>query len=179
MMADAELMSSLLTLSALLRKHFDRKVIILIDEYDVPLDKAVQAGYYEDMVQLLRNFLGQALKTNENLYFAVLTGCLRVAKESIFTGLNNINVFTITDVRFDEHFGFVDAEVREMLEYYQRSEYYDLVKEWYDGYRFGNVDVYCPWDVVSYVSELLYNPSAKPKNESIGLLRFVCASLCP
>ena len=162
-MSDAELMKGLLTLSALLRKHYDHKVIMLIDEYDVPLDKAMQGGYYEDMVSLVRNLFGQALKGNDNIQFAVLTGCLRVAKESIFTGLNNLNVFTITDVQFDEHFGFTDGEVREMLAYYQRSEHYGVMKEWYDGYRFGNVDVYCPWDVICYCNKLRANPKEQPE----------------
>lgn len=162
-MSDAELMNGLLTLSALLRKHYDHKVIMLIDEYDVPLDKAMQGGYYEDMVSLVRNLFGQALKGNDNIQFAVLTGCLRVAKESIFTGLNNLNVFTITDVQFDEHFGFTDGEVREMLAYYQRSEHYGVMKEWYDGYRFGNVDVYCPWDVICYCNKLRANPKEQPE----------------
>ena len=162
-MSDAELMNSLLILSALLKKHYDHKVIILIDEYDVPLDKAMQADYYEEMVNLIRNLFGQALKGNDNIQFAVLTGCLRVAKESIFTGLNNLNVFTITDVQFDEYFGFMDAEVKEMLEYYQCSERYNAVKEWYDGYRFGNVDVYCPWDVICYCNKLRVNPKEQPE----------------
>ncbi|MBO5070456.1 MAG: AAA family ATPase [Roseburia sp.] len=162
-MTDAELMNSLRTLSALLEKHYDHKVIILVDEYDVPLDKAMHAGYYEDMIDLIRNFLSEALKTNDSLYFAVLTGCLRVSKESIFTGLNNLNVLSIMDVEFDEHFGFMDSEVKEMLEYYQFSEAYDAVKEWYDGYRFGNVDVYCPWDVICYCNKLRADREAVPE----------------
>lgn len=126
----------------------------MVDEYDVPLDKAMHAGYYGEMIELIRNFLSEALKTNDSLYFAVLTGCLRVSKESIFTGLNNPKVLSIMDVDFDEHFGFTDSEVMEMLEYYQCPEAYEAVKEWYDGYRFGNVDVYCPWDVICYCNKL-------------------------
>lgn len=160
-MTDADLMNSLLTLSVLLEKHFAHKVIVLIDEYDVPLDKAMQADYYEDMVNLLRNFLGEALKSNDSIYFAVLTGCLRVAKESIFTGLNNFNVLSITTAQFDEYFGFTDSEVRELLEYYDLYGTYDTVKKWYDGYRFGNVDVYCPWDVICYCNQLRTDPEAQ------------------
>lgn len=162
-MTDADLMNSLLTLSVLLEKHFAHKVIVLIDEYDVPLDKAMQADYYEDMVNLLRNFLGEALKSNDSIYFAVLTGCLRVAKESIFTGLNNFNVLSITTAQFDEYFGFTDREVRELLEYYDLYGTYDTVKKWYDGYRFGNVDVYCPWDVICYCNQLRTDPEAQPE----------------
>ena len=157
------LKGSLLTLSQLLQKHNGQKVILLIDEYDVPLDKAEQYGYYEEMVLLLRSFLGQALKTNESLYFAVLTGCLRIAKESIFTGLNNFNVFSIMDVWFDEYFGFSDEEVKKMLEYYGLEEKYSQIREWYDGYRFGNTDVYCPWDVINYVNLLRKEPEALPR----------------
>lgn len=141
----------------MLNKHYQRKVIILIDEYDVPLAKANDKGYYDQMVTLIRNMFEQALKTNEALYFAVLTGCLRVAKESIFTGLNNPKNLSITTVRFDEYFGFTDDEVKEMLKYYDLEEKYHAMKEWYDGYHFGNVDVYCPWDVISYCDELTYN----------------------
>lgn len=162
-MTDADLMNSLLTLSVLLEKHFAHKVIVLIDEYDVPLDKAMQADYYEDMVNLLRNFLGEALKSNDSIYFAVLTGCLRVAKESIFTGLNNFNVLSITTAQFDEYFGFTDSEVRGLLEYYGLFGTYDTVKKWYDGYRFGNVDVYCPWDVICYCNQLRTDPEAQPE----------------
>ena len=162
-MTDADLMNSLLTLSVLLEKHFAHKVIVLIDEYDVPLDKAMQADYYEDMVNLLRNFLGEALKSNDSIYFAVLTGCLRVAKESIFTGLNNFNVLSITTAQFDEYFGFTDSEVRELLEYYDLYGTYDTVKKWYDGFRFGNVDVYCPWDVICYCNQLRTDPEAQPE----------------
>ena len=161
---DVYLVSSLQVLSQLLAKHYGQNVIILIDEYDVPLDKAYQAGYYEEMVALLRNLFGQALKTNDCLQFAVLTGCLRISKESIFTGLNNLRVLTITDVQFDEYFGFTDEEVRGMLAYYELSEHYETIKQWYDGYRFGNVDVYCPWDVINYVDALRAEPNAWPKN---------------
>lgn len=163
-MPDADLMNSLLVLSDLLRKHYEHKVIILVDEYDVPLDKAQQYGYYEEMVSLVRNIFNQALKSNDSLFFAVLTGCLRISKESIFTGLNNPKVLSITDVQFDEYFGFTDEEVRDMLNYYDLRESYDTVKAWYDGYRFGNVDVYCPWDVISYVDALCVNSGAKPKD---------------
>ena len=158
------LTSSLKTLALLLHKHYDKQVILLIDEYDVPLDKAFQYGYYDEMVSLLRNMFGNALKTNPNLYFAVLTGCLRISKESIFTGLNNLKVLTLTDVRFDEYFGFTDTEVKGMLEYYGLSEHYGEVKEWYDGYRFGNVEVYCPWDVINYCDLLKADPNAFPQD---------------
>lgn len=158
------LASSLKTLSSLLHKHYGRQVILLIDEYDVPLDKAFQYGYYDDMVSLIRNMFGNALKTNPDLYFAVLTGCLRISKESIFTGLNNLKVLTLTDVRFDEYFGFTDSEVKDMLEYYGLSEHYGEVKKWYDGYRFGNVEVYCPWDVINYCDLLRADPKALPQD---------------
>ena len=163
-MDDETLCFSLRELSELLQKHYGQKVIILIDEYDVPLAKASNRGYYDAMVALIRNLFEQALKTNDNLYFAVLTGCLRVAKESIFTGLNNPKVLSITSVRFDEYFGFTDGEVREMLQYYDLMSAYDSIKSWYDGYRFGNVDVYCPWDVISYCDELTDDPTAEPKD---------------
>lgn len=163
-MSDEVLTNGLLTLSSLLEKHYDSKVIMLIDEYDVPLAKASENGYYDQMVLLIRNIFGQALKTNESIFFAVLTGCLRVAKESIFTGMNNLKVLSIADVRFDEYFGFTDSEVKDMLEYYELTEVYDAVKEWYDGYRFGNVDVYCPWDVINYVDELRADKTAFPQN---------------
>ncbi len=161
--SDAAIKSSLLTLSRLLKKHFGQQVIILIDEYDVPLSKAQQSGYYDEMTDLIRGLLSQVLKTNDNVYFAVLTGCLRIAKESIFTGLNNFSVFSITDVRYDEHFGFLDQDVRSMLDYYGLTDKYDLMKEWYDGYRFGNADVYCPWDVINYVNLLRFEPEALPR----------------
>lgn len=146
-MSDSVLMGSLKMLSGLLEKHYGQKVILLVDEYDVPLAKAHEHGYYNEMVLLLRNVLQQALKTNDSLYFAVLTGCLRVAKESIFTGLNNLKILSITTVRFDEYFGFTDEEVKQMLEYYGLEKKYETVRDWYDGYRFGNISVYCPWDV--------------------------------
>ena len=156
--------SALKTLSQVLEKHYGQKVILLIDEYDVPLDKAFQAGYYDEMVNLIRNLLGNALKTNDSLYFAVLTGCLRISKESIFTGLNNLKVHTISDVRYDEFFGFTSADVDEMLKFYGLSSYKEVIRDWYDGYRFGDTDVYCPWDVLNYCDELLAAPSAPPKN---------------
>ena len=163
-LAEDTLVYSLRELTELLEKHYGQKVIVLIDEYDVPLAKANEHGYYDEMTLLIRNLFENALKTNDSLKFAVLTGCLRVAKESIFTGLNNFKVFPITKVMFDECFGFTDAEVKDMLHYYQQDELYNTVKEWYDGYRFGNVDVYCPWDVINYCDEHLDDPSAKPRN---------------
>ncbi len=156
--------ASLKTLSQLLARHFGQKVILLIDEYDVPLDKAFQAGYYDEMVSLIRNMLGNVLKTNDSLYFAVLTGCLRISKESIFTGLNNLKIHTISDVRYDEFFGFISTDVDEILNFYGLSSYKGVLRDWYDGYRFGNVDVYCPWDVINYCDELLADPIAPPKN---------------
>ncbi len=162
-MDEAMLTSSLEILSSLLCRHYGQKVILLIDEYDVPLDKAFQHSYYNEMVSLIRGLFGQALKTNEFLQFAVLTGCLRVSKESIFTGLNNFKVLSITDTRFDEYFGFTEAEVRELLEGYEMEEKAGIVKEWYDGYRFGNADIYCPWDVISYVDRLSADPYAEPE----------------
>lgn len=162
-MSNEVLEDSLRMLCRLLQKHYDQKVILLIDEYDVPLDKAQHYGYYDEMSSLLRGMLGQALKTNDSLQFAVLTGCLRVAKESIFTGLNNLRVLTITSRQFDEHFGFLDREVKELLEFYGLSDRFDLVKEWYDGYRFGSEDVYCPWDVINYADSLRSDPDAKPR----------------
>ncbi len=158
------LMNSLQILSGLLYKHFEQKVIVLIDEYDVPLAKAFARGYYDRMVLLLRNMFEQVLKSNESLYFAVLSGCLRIAKESIFTGLNNLSVLTIADVEFDEYFGFKDKEVTELLGYYGLSAHYDILKEWYDGYHFGNVDVYCPWDVVCHCNKLRADETAAPGN---------------
>ena len=163
-MSDATLADSLNTLSLLLAKHYGQKVILLIDEYDVPLDKAFQAGYYDEMVSLIRNLLGNALKTNDSLYFAVLTGCLRISKESIFTGLNNLKVHTISDLRYDEFFGFTNSDVDELLKFYGLSSYKDVIRDWYDGYRFGDTEVYCPWDVINYCDELLANPSAPPQN---------------
>ena len=159
-MSDAALTGSLKTLSFLLEKHYGKKVIILIDEYDVPLAKASENGYYEQMVMVIRNMFEQAVKTNGSLQFAVMTGCLRVAKESIFTGLNNLKIFPITDARFAEKFGFTDEEVRALLEYYGLLDRYDTVKEWYDGYCFGDQRVYCPWDVICYCSKLRADPDA-------------------
>ncbi len=163
-MSDTSLEHGLLTLSSLLAQYYKTKTIILIDEYDVPLDKAFQSGYYDEMVQLIRNLLGNALKTNDSLQFAVLTGCLRISKESIFTGLNNLRVNTITDVVYDEYFGFTDTEVRALLDYYNLSVHYDKVKAWYDGYRFGNAAVYCPWDVINYCYDARTNANCDPKN---------------
>lgn len=157
-------MGSLLTLSRLLTKHHGTKTIILIDEYDVPLAKAFEHGYYEQMVSLIRGFLGNALKTNDNLQFAVLTGCMRISKESIFTGLNNFKIYSITDKRFHTAFGFTDTEVRELLHYYEQDEHYETVKEWYDGYHFGGIDVYCPWDVINFCSDHLEDAKLSPKN---------------
>ena len=163
-MTNDSLVYSIRELTELLEKHYGRKVIVLIDEYDVPLAKANENGYYDEMVLLIRNLFENALKTNNSLKFAVLTGCLRIAKESIFTGLNNFKVYSITDKSFDETFGFTDAEVRELLRYYGQEKYYETVKEWYDGYRFGNVDVYCPWDVINFCSDHLADPGLEPKN---------------
>lgn len=161
---DNTIVFSLREMTELLRKHYEKKVIVLIDEYDVPLAKANEQGYYDEMVLLLRNLFENVLKTNDNLYFAVLTGCLRVAKESIFTGLNNFNTFSITDVDFDEYFGFTDEEVKKLLAYYGQENHLDIVKEWYDGYRFGNVDIYCPWDVLCYCKAHRKNEKLAPQN---------------
>lgn len=161
-MPDETMTRSLRILCELLHKHYGQKPILLIDEYDVPLDKAQHYGYYDEMVSLIRNMFAQVLKSNESLQFAVLTGCLRIAKESIFTGLNNFRVFSITNLRFDEHFGFSDAEVKAMLDYYGVGDKFDTVKAWYDGYRFGDSDVYCPWDVINYCADLLSDPNAYP-----------------
>ena len=158
------LAGSLRILTNLLEKHYGQQVIMLIDEYDVPLDKAQQYGYYDEMADMVRNLLGQVLKSNDSLKLAVLTGCLRVAKESIFTGLNNLQVFSISNLRFDEHFGFSDTEVKTVLDYYGLGDKLAAVKEWYDGYRFGNTDVYCPWDVINYCSELRFDSEALPKS---------------
>ena len=163
-MSDVLLKSSLYTLSQLLKKHYQQDVIILIDEYDVPLDKAYQSGYYDDMVDLIRSLFGNALKTNDSLYFAVLTGCLRISRESIFTGLNNFKVYTVKDVRYKEYFGFTDVEVRQMLEYYGFLAHYDAVKEWYNGYLFGNTSIYCPWNVVNYCGDLRDASVTSPQN---------------
>ena len=156
--------NSLKTLSRLLYKHYGQKVVILIDEYDVPLDKAYQNGYYHEMVSLIRGLFGQALKTNDYLQFAILTGCLRISKESIFTGLNNFKVLSIMDTRFDEQFGFTDSEVDELLAAYNLDSHFTEIKEWYDGYHFGNADVYCPWDVINYMDLLRFEPTAKPQD---------------
>ena len=163
-MSEDILTNSLQTLSGLLAAHYGQQVILLIDEYDVPLDKAFQNGYYEEMVTLIRNMFGSALKTNASLYFAVLTGCLRIAKESIFTGLNNFYVISITDVEFNEYFGFTDKEVQDILSDYELQDHYNAVKEWYDGYRFGNSEIYCPWDVLTYCKKLRADPNAIPEN---------------
>ena len=159
---DDNIEDSIRMLSKLLYKHYGQKVVILIDEYDVPLDKAFQNGYYKEMVSLIRGLFGQALKTNEFLQFAVLTGCLRVSKESIFTGLNNFEINSIVDIDHDEQFGFTDDEVMKLLSDYDRSERYPDVKEWYDGYHFGNADIYCPWDVINFAKKLVSDPSARP-----------------
>ena len=163
-MSDELLENSLLMLSRFLHKHYGQKSIILIDEYDVPLDKAYQSGFYDSMVDFIRTILSQALKTNVSLHFAVLTGCLRISKESIFTGFNNFNVYSVKDVQYNEYFGFSDMEVRKMLEYYGFMEKYDVIREWYDGYRFGELNIFCPWDVVSYCHALKINSSAVPQN---------------
>ena len=163
-MDEPTLFKSLLTLSQLLEKHHEQKTIILIDEYDVPLAKAYEYGYYDQMVLLIRKLLSYSLKSNPSLQFAVLTGCMRISKESIFTGLNNLRVLSISDVRFGEYFGFTDAEVKEMLACYGFSDKYGTIREWYDGYRFGNINVYCPWDVINYCDLLLSDPDADPEN---------------
>ena len=172
-MSDAVLVESLKTLSQLLSKHYRKKVILLIDEYDVPLDKAFQGGYYEEMVSFIRNLFGNALKTNPNMYFAVITGCLRITKESIFTGLNNLKVNTITNPRFNEYFGFTDEEVDDLLSFYRLEAHKEEIKDWYDGYHFGKKQIpirdaqmglYCPWDVISYCDDLLADPAMPPKN---------------
>ena len=163
-MDEVTLTGSLKTLSLLLEKHHGKQTVLLIDEYDVPLSKASEHGYYKEMAMLIRKLFEQVLKTNESLKLAVLTGCMRISKESIFTGLNNFEVLSVADVRFDEYFGFTDKEVRKLLEYYHLSDKYQQVKEWYDGYQFGNVEVYCPWDVMNYCVTLLADPNAEPQN---------------
>ena len=163
-MDEATLFLSLKTLSELLEKHYDSKVILLIDEYDVPLAKAFENGYYEQMVFLVRNLLEQALKTNNSLKFAVMTGCMRISKESIFTGLNNLKVLSITDERYDEYFGFINTEVKEMLEYYEIEDHYEEIKSWYDGYCFGSTEVYCPWDVLNYCDKVKDHADSFPEN---------------
>ena len=163
-MEEVDLYDGLYTLSGILEKAYGQKVIILIDEYDVPLAKASEYGYYDQMVLLIRNLFHQALKSNNSLRFAVLTGCMRISKESIFTGLNNLRVLGVTDPRFDEYFGFTDNEVRQILTYYGAEDRYEVTREWYDGYRFGTVNVYCPWDVVNYCDLLRDNPNAEPES---------------
>ena len=163
-MSEATLGSSLRQLSGMLEKHYGTKVILLIDEYDVPLAKAHANGYYDQMISLIRSLLGEALKTNNSLKLAVLTGCLRISKESIFTGLNNLKVLTIADERFDEYFGFTDKEVRELLEYYDVTDHYEEIKRWYDGYQFGNAEVYCPWDVLNHCDRIRNEPHVQPEN---------------
>ena len=159
-----DITDSIRLLSELLCKHYGKKTIILIDEYDVPLDKAFQKGYYDEMVELMRGLLGQVLKTNDFLQFAVLTGCLRITKESIFTGLNNFKVMSILDARFDEQFGFTDNEVKKILDDYDLASHFEETKEWYDGYHFGKADIYCPWDVINYVDQLKYDKTAEPQD---------------
>lgn len=163
-MPDEVLNNSLLLLSQLLYKHYGRKAVILIDEYDVPLDRAFQSGYYDAMVGQIRELFHQGLKSNDSMQLAVMTGCLRISKESIFTGLNNLRVLSITNASFGEHFGFTDQEVRGLLAYYGLEDFFDTTKAWYDGYRFGNNEVYCPWDVINYCADLRGNPSAQPQN---------------
>lgn len=163
-MSKAVFCSGLKTLSELLEKHYGTKVVLLIDEYDVPLAKAFENGYYNQMIFLIRSLLEQALKTNNSLKFAVMTGCMRISKESIFTGLNNLKVLSITDERYDEYFGFTDTEVREMLKYYEIEDHYEEVKNWYDGYQFGSVEVYCPWDVLNYCDKLKDHGDSFPEN---------------
>lgn len=162
--SNGQLMDSLRVLSSIMSDYYRRKVIILIDEYDVPLDKAFENEYYDSMVMLVKNVFGQALKTNESLYFAVVTGCLRIAKESVFTGLNNFKVFSVADILYDEYFGFTDGEVRELLEYYGLEKHHDKIRKWYDGYRFGNAKVYCPWDVICCCQDLLEEPDREPED---------------
>ncbi|MCL1917320.1 MAG: ATP-binding protein [Peptococcaceae bacterium] len=159
-----QLKDSLKTLSRILESHFGQKVVLLIDEYDVPLDKAFHRGYYDKMISFMRIFLGEALKTNSSLKFAVITGCLRISRESIFTGLNNLKVYTITDPRHDEHFGFTDEEIKRILEDYNLSSAYEELRQWYNGYRFGKKDVYCPWDIMNHVDRLLADPQAEPES---------------
>lgn len=163
-MSNDTLTDSLLLLSELLHKHYGEKVILLLDEYDVPLDKACQYGYYDEMILLIQSLFSQTLKSNDHLYFAVLTGCLRIAKESIFTGLNNLKSLSVTDVQFNEYFGFSDKEVRDMLNFYGVEHQYKQMKTWYDGYHFGNTDVYCPWNVINYIDLLRTSPDAVPKS---------------
>ena len=176
-MSDATMEKALLILTVLLEKHYGKKAVLLIDEYDVPLDKAFQYGYYDEMALLIRNLFENVLKTNDSLKFAVLTGCLRVAKESIFTGLNNFKIFPITKVAFDEYFGFTDDEVRDMLHYYELDSDYETVKNWYDGYRFGKADVYCPWDVMNYLLELQHSIPKKYRDNGVYLMHDTTAAM--
>ena len=170
-MSEAAFCGGLKILSELLEKHYGTKVVLLIDEYDVPLAKAFENGYYDQMIFLIRSLLEQALKTNDSLKFAVMTGCMRISKESIFTGLNNLKVLSITDERYDEYFGFTDTEVREMLKYYEIEDHYEEVKNWYDGYQFGSVEVYCPWDVLNYCDKLKDHGDSFPENYWINTSR--------
>ena len=170
-MSEAAFCGGLKILSELLEKHYGTKVVLLIDEYDVPLAKAFENGYYDQMIFLIRSLLEQALKTNNSLKFAVMTGCMRISKESIFTGLNNLKVLSITDERYDEYFGFTDTEVREMLKYYEIEDHYEEVKNWYDGYQFGSVEVYCPWDVLNYCDKLKDHGDSFPENYWINTSR--------
>lgn len=163
-MDESAFCGSLKILSEMLEKHHHTKAVLLIDEYDVPLAKAHANGYYDQMISLIRNLLGEALKTNRSLKLAVLTGCLRISKESIFTGLNNLKVCSVTGERFSEYFGFTDTEVKSLLEYYGYLDSYHVAKKWYDGYQFGNMDIYCPWDVLNYCDSLLDNKEAQPEN---------------
>lgn len=163
-MSDDLLKDSLLTLSQLLKKHYGQDTVILIDEYDVPLDRAYQSGYYDNMVELIKNLFGNAIKTNDSLNFAILTGCLRISKESIFTGLNNFKVYTINDMLCNEYFGFTDKEIQELLCYYGFTEHYPAIRDWYDGYRFGSLHIYCPWDIINYCADLRSGNAKKPQN---------------
>ena len=163
-MPNEALPAALRNISLLLAKHFQKEVIILIDEYDVPLDKAFQHGYYNEMISLIRTMLGNALKTNNSLKFAVLNGCLRITKVSVFTGLNNFKIYSITSTAFDEYFGFTDSDVKKLLHYYGLESNYETVRTWYDGYHFGNMDVYCPWDVINYCADHLSDPALPPQN---------------
>lgn len=162
-MTDEMVTGGLRLLTDLLHKHYRQKVILLIDEYDVPLEKAQHYGYYDRMISLIQRMFSHALKSNDNLFFAVLTGCLRVSRESIFTGLNNLQIFSIEDERFSKWFGFTDEEVRAMLDYYGLAGSYEVIKEWYDGYLFGSTGIYCPWDVINYVDLLCSDPDAQPR----------------
>ena len=165
---ESALYESLYSLSSILEKHYGKKVIILIDEYDVPLAKAYEHGYYDQMVFLIRNLFENTLKSNDSLKFAVLTGCMRLSKESLFTGLNNLEVMSVSDDTYSEYFGFTDREVQDLLKYYDLHGSYQSIKEWYDGYRFGSTNVYCPWDVISYCRKLQHNRRHPPENFRIN-----------